>query len=255
MRIDDLVRYWFYCIKCGRHSSADVISVQATTELQYPSMEGGFSRRGSDQEIIANGWYPWHTPHTWWSGVVKQPESKPDYSTVFDGQAAQGMAHVSCLWHGGLYQQLTTIPYHWYEFSMMGRVWAKSGGKTHARVCINPWGGGPYHYGGVPGKEILPNEFEQWIRCSVTTQALGGKITVYTENLVEFPTDVVVWWDAAQFREVELGDAPPAPPPPSPPVDGCAFVDQSPIILNRLNILELNVLMALRGGTFEVTRK
>jgi len=216
-RIGNWLKWKLNCLKCGRESEADELSALASASLLNPDFEDGFSQRGNSTEVvIANGWEPWDTPQTYWPGISKRPESKENADHAYQGTRCQGQAHRQCLWRGGLLQKISVTPGRWYEFAIMVRV-SSTGGRLHARVGINPWGAWPNHYASVAGKEALTHE--TWERVLVQTQAWSNEITVFTEGLVEFPVDFSgVWWDAATFKEIELGAVPePAVEPPVEP--------------------------------------
>ena len=231
--------------------------------IQNPSMEGAFPKRIDPEVKIAEGWNEWYTQKALWPGVVNRPEWGPETvnvgrGRVHSGNYAQKMFTVESLHRAGITQQVASTPGKWYKLTAWVWVWSSSqnnpdtsNGKLHARLGINPWGGGPDHYASVYGMEAL--EYDKWVKLEVYAQAFGGTITLFCESMPEFTVaHNDTYWDDFALEELDSPTEPPTVEPPTgPPVAGECLFDDSAIMLAVANVSEQldQVLGKLATGT------
>jgi len=259
----DYLQHVLYCLKCGRRSVANELSILATGQLRNPKFDAPYTSRDAPEIRIANGWNEWNTPRTYWVGPIKRFESEPSTFLTHSGTYSQKQHQRYALSRGGVMQKITVTPGKWYRFACWVWVYCSTrddnvsaGGDLHARVGINPWGAWPDHYASIPGKECDkydPAEgYDKWVQIEVIAPAFGNEITVFTEALSQHTVSHNdVYWDDASFGEVDLGDAPPpVEPPDPPPVGECGFVDRWQEVLdNQAEILQELMRVPKKGYT------
>lgn len=220
-------------------------SAQAgSAALLNPGFEEGFHNYDGVGELtVANDWYPWYSE----VDGRHRPEYKPETrdvgsARVYDGDYAQKLFTTYSMQDGGLYQLVTTIPGHWYQFECKVYVWSSNydnpdasrhNGKLAAMVGINPWGdANVLRRTTIWGKESVGVDgklaYDEWITVQVIAQAWADKIVVTTRSEAMYPVKHNdSYWDQCKLSEFDLtpDPCPTIPPGSTPPVSGCPSID------------------------------
>jgi len=215
---------------------AEVQAQAANEALVNPGFEDGFYQYQGIGELKApNGWTPWwHEGDKAPSGsIYRRPEWSPIDTglaayLVHSGNASSKVFTTYGAHNAGLYQRVKSIPGQWYTFSAWVYVWSSSGvnghksespqGRYRARVCANPWGSSQqWDDTTICGKEI-GDVYDKGTQVSVSFQAWGGEIAVFTEGNPWWPVrSNDSTWDDTALAPVTIGQACPTPQPPTCP--------------------------------------
>lgn len=231
--------------------------------LSNVDFEDEFTQREAPEIKIAKGWQFWYVDrNTWFVGDNKRPECGPELRTVGQGRVRSGdraqkmFSPEFSICRAGIFQEVATVPNHWYRFSIWVWVWTTSLGdvnqsnsKLHARAGANPWGGGPYHYASVTGQEALV--YDSWQQVEVIFQAWGSKATVFTEMMPEYAVrHNDTYWDDAALEEI--GEPGTEPEEPEEPVEPGACLFDASEILSRIALAEETILGRINRLGFNV---
>jgi hypothetical protein len=222
-------------------------SLGGTPQPCNPDFENGFRQYNDTEElVVANNWQPWYVEE----GGQHRPEydlEQADTGTgrVYHGTYAQKQSTAFATHDGGLYQRIAGVTRgQWYTFSAWVYVWSSDQtdpdvstgptGKYSALVGINPWGDcRPTYRTTVWGQEAV-EVYDQWVQVSVTAQAWGEALCVFTRGAAVWPVrNNASYWDALAFTEL-AGPGPqptytPYPtytPQPTPTCPACPSLDQ-----------------------------
>ena len=233
-------------------------TAQGENLLSNPSFEGQYSGYTPEtaQEVadcptgICNtaqlpiGWKPWWVKER---PTDVNPEFKPAESSnagnrVMDGQRAAQYFSFWSTHKAGLRQTVAVPASATLEFSVFGHSWMSESdtssvsdysGTPNMRIGIDPTGGTNVYSPSIVWSGFL-QPFDQYQRFSVTAQAQGDRVTVFTYSAPSVNPNspdygfkhTDVYWDNAALIATGAGAAP-APAPPPPTSDGGTGSDES----------------------------
>ncbi len=191
--------------------------------IQNAALEEGFRYYNGIGELeLAEWWTPWYYEQP---DVLHRPEYKPHTDTdyVHSGAFSQKMFTTRVAHHAGMSQLVTVSAGKWYTFSAWGKIRVGPSTDSHPYVMAvgaNPYGAEPTDkIGGLFSTMGEANWLiDTWVNLSVTFQAWGPTVRVFTLGLAKHGLD---WndsyWD--DFLMIEA-DGPGTPQPPQPPTPG-----------------------------------
>lgn len=227
--------------------------LQPTTNLlANGDFEGEFREWQEIGELkIAEWWDPWFVENQ--DAPSGQRYHRPEYSPeqvgigsgrVYQGQFATKMFTTFSPHNGGIYQRISAEKDAWYTCTGYVYVWSSNEsnpnistkpGRYRAMLGINGWGGtGGTSDTTVWGKEIV-DVYDRWVELSVTAQAWGDHITVFTRGNPWFSVKHNdSYWDDIRCEKVSIA----VPPTPEP----CATTEPGSIDYEKIRDIVRNEL-------------
>ncbi len=260
------MKFWRKVLTCGLLAvflvgAWPVAPAAAQSNLLTNSgFEDGFHVQGGAQEVsVANGWT------AWWvqggqgltnQGYLVRPEYKGEdgqvygYGRVHGGRYAQKFFNSFSTHDAGLFQTASVPAGSTLQFRAWVQTWSSSSDDTNqivgsgnywVSIGIDPAGGiNPTAASVVWSQVTFANN--RWVQLSVTAQAQGGQVTVFTRGAPQFRVKHNdSYWDDLSLVQIDPAAGPAAPEPaPQPSAAPDSYVVQPGDTLFRI---------ALRFGT------
>jgi hypothetical protein len=164
--------------------------------------EGGFSTRGRNEVVVADGWSPWYKTSPGVPGINHVPEYKPETAAQFgmrrihSGGTAQKWFTTFATHTAGIFQQVGGIPMgSRLELSAWVQVWSSDEdnievsaqpGNYRVLVGIDPTGGTDWSSEDVAWSEPT-FAYDAYKQLTVTAVARNTVVTVFLQGVPEFP--------------------------------------------------------------------
>ncbi|NLG28909.1 MAG: hypothetical protein GX557_13430, partial [Chloroflexi bacterium] len=162
--------------------------------------EGGFSSRGANEVVVANGWSAfWQDGPFAEDGYNRRPEYKDENAAVFgnrrvrEGTHGQKWGSVFATHKGGIWQQVNVQVGSSLTLTAWAQAWSSTaddpatstGGKFYLSVGIDPTGGTDWNSANVVWSPVSTT-LDQWVQLSVQAKATAGTVTVYLRGDAEW---------------------------------------------------------------------
>lgn len=210
-------------------------AIADTNLLANPGFEAGFHVQGGAPEVsVPDGWTAWWVQGSQQQtnqGYLVRPEYKGEdgqtygYRRVHSGRYALKFFSTFSTHDAGLFQAVTVPAGATLQFTAWTQTWSSGGdnpdeivepGFYQTSIGIDPTGGtNPAGSTVVWSEAALPNN--QWVQLSVTAQAQGTRVTVFTRGAPQYRVKHNdSYWDDCNLVEVGALPAPTPTPAPAP---------------------------------------
>lgn len=189
--------------------------------------EGGFTSRGANEVVVANGWTPfWQDGPFAEDGYNRRPEYKDEDAARFGNRRVREGAHgqkwgsVFATHKGGVFQQVNVAVGSSLTLTAWAQAWSSTaddpatstGGKFYLSIGIDPTGGTDWNSPNVVWSPVSTT-LDQWVQLTVKAKAAAGTVTVYLRGDAEWRNK----HNDAYFDDVCLAVVTPPPPPTNTP--------------------------------------
>lgn len=192
--------------------------VCVANRLVNGGFEGGFSTRGRNEVVVADGWSPWFITSPGVRGINHVPEYKPEPAAqygmrrIHSGGTAQKWFTTFSTHTAGIFQQVGGIPMgSRLEFSAWVQVWSShqdnievsaEPGNYRVLIGIDPTGGTDWSSENVVWSEPT-FAYDAYKQLIVTATARNSVVTVFLQGVPEFPVKHNdSYWDDACLQVI-----------------------------------------------------
>ncbi len=226
----------FACI-LGFAAVSQPALAQGTNLLQNPGFEGTYSayvpqtaQEHADCPLgicntaqVPSGWRPWWVKARSSDANPEYKPAAPFANRIHSGSNAAQYFSFYRTHEAGFMQQVSVPANAVLQFSIWGQAWLSNGDATtsdsnvfiNMRVGIDPTGGTNPNSGSIVWSGLV-QPFDAYQQISVTAQAQGSTVTVFTYSQAAYPLKHSdVYWDDASLYVVNQEAPPPPPPPPT----------------------------------------